>query len=263
MIEAVLVVLSKPLPGRGADFEDWYTNIHLRDALRFRGSIAAQRFRRSEVQSHTLPDSFDWRSLALYDVFDPARFSREHWESVDTDRMKISDAFDDSVLEDYHYYPLAFRDHEPGTEHRGGVILERMNPAAGRDDDFAWAYLRDVFAAAIDRPGVRSGALLMYRPEGQLMPGAASHAYVAIYRIDDPAAVAAWRDAPPIDPALVDHASLLVSHWEPITRRITEDDVLYSDAEGIAREAAARDRMGDRIHRGGEEKLATPQGAGR
>ena len=262
MIEAILVVLSKPLPGREADFEDWYTNIHLRDALRFRGSIAAQRFRRSELQSHALPDSFDWRSLALYEVFAPVRFSREHWESVDTDRMMISDAFDDSVLEDYHYYPLAFRDRDPGTEHRGGVILERMNPAPGREGGFAEAYLRDVFAAALDRPGVRSGAFLMYRPEGQLMPSAASHAFVAIYRIDDAAAVAAWRGAPPIDAALVDRASLLVSHWEPITRRITEDEVLHSDAEDIAREAQARARMGNRIHRGGEEKLATPEGAG-
>ena len=262
MIEAILVVLSKPLPGRDADFEDWYSNIHLRDALRFRGSIAAQRFGRSELQSHALPDSFDWRSLALYEVFDPARFSREHWESVDTDRMMISDAFDDSVLEDYHYYPLAFRDHAPGTEHRGGVILERMNPAPGRESDFAAVYLREVFAVAIDRPGVRSGAFLMFRPEGQLMPTPASHAFVAIYRIDGPAAIAAWRDAPPIDGALVDRSSLTISHWEPITRRITEDDVIHSDEEGIAREAQARARMGDRIHRGGEEKLATPQGAG-
>ena len=50
MIEAILVVMTKAHPGREADLDDWYTNIHVRDALRFRGSISAQRFIRSADQ---------------------------------------------------------------------------------------------------------------------------------------------------------------------------------------------------------------------
>src|SRR3546814_9362138 len=112
MIEAILVVLTKAVPGRDDDLNDWYTNIHIRDALRFRGSITAQRFKRSENQVQTLTPDFDWQYLALYDVFDAQRFSQEHWDNALTSRMMVTDAIDDNVLEDYHYYPLQFRDNE-------------------------------------------------------------------------------------------------------------------------------------------------------
>ena len=48
MIEALLVVLSRPLDNRHDEFNDWYSNIHVRDALRFRGSIATRRFSLNE-----------------------------------------------------------------------------------------------------------------------------------------------------------------------------------------------------------------------
>jgi hypothetical protein len=76
MIEAILVVMTKAHPGREDDLDDWYTNIHIRDALRFRGSIAAQRFSRSADQPMNLPASFGWQCLALYDVFEPPRDCR-------------------------------------------------------------------------------------------------------------------------------------------------------------------------------------------
>ena len=97
MIEAILVVMTKAHPGREADMDDWYTNIHVRDALRFRGSISAQRFIRSADQPMDLPDSFDWQCLALYDVFDAERFSREHWDNALTSRMMVTTAIDDII----------------------------------------------------------------------------------------------------------------------------------------------------------------------
>lgn len=258
MIEAVLVVLSKALAGRDDDFNDWYTHIHLRDALRFRGSIAAQRFRRSDLQIHALPENFDWQYLALYDVYDAARFSREHWENANTPRMMITDAFDASVLEDYHYYPVIFRDKTPGMPHGGSVILERFNGTGADAAEVECHYAEQVFPAAMARPGVRSGAFMAFRPHGQLMPTPASHGFVAVYRIDSAEAVDAWRDGAAFDRAIIDPASLVISHWEPITGRITEDNVLHSSAEALAGEDRARAHMGDRIHRGGQEKLATP-----
>lgn len=258
MIEAVLVVLSKALSGRDDDFNDWYTNIHLRDALRFRGSIAAQRFRRSDLQSHALPESFDWQYLALYDVYDAARFSREHWDNANTPRMMITDAFDDSVLEDYHYYPVIFRDRNPGVPHEGGVILERMNSVGADAAEFERYYAETIFPAAMARPGVRSGAFMTFRPQGQLMPTAASHAFVAVYRIDGPEALRAWQEGATHDSGIINPASLVISHWEPLTARITEDDVAHTTAAALAAEERARLHMGDRIHRGGQEKLAAP-----
>lgn len=259
MIEAVLVVLSKPRPGRDDDFNDWYTNIHLRDALRFRGSIAAQRYRRSDRQPHDLPAGFDWTYLALYDVFDAARFSREHWDNANTNRMMITDAFDDSVLEDYHYYPRQFHDRRPGKTLDEAVILEQLNPAGADQAAFESWYSGQYFAEAMQRPGVRSGALLVFRDQGQLMPTRPNHHHVGIFRLDDGAALAAWRDEDRLrGNPLVDQASLRVTHWEPITARITEDHVHHTSAAALEAEEQARARMGDRILRGDIEKLAVP-----
>jgi hypothetical protein len=256
MIEAILVVLSKAHPGRDDDLNDWYTNIHLRDALRFRGSIAAQRFQRSATQLSSLPEKFDWQYLALYDVFDAALFSREHWDNALTARMKITDAFDDSVLEDYHYYPLQFRDNDPETPHRGGVILEQINPAPGQEQAFHQWYNNEYLPASVRRPGVHSGAFLMFRTYGQMLPTLPVHRYVAIYRVNDAAAFEAWRqDRHLAESGFVDQATLLVTNWDKLTDRLTEDDVHHTCAAALAEEERARERMGDKIATGGREKL--------
>src|ERR1700677_2686935 len=89
MIEAILVVLTNPIPGREADFNDWYTNVPTRDALRFRGSIAQQRFSFAHEQVWNYPNGFIAKYLALYEVYDAARFSQEHVDNALTTRMVV------------------------------------------------------------------------------------------------------------------------------------------------------------------------------
>ncbi|MEY2943087.1 MAG: hypothetical protein RLY97_1101 [Pseudomonadota bacterium] len=256
MIEAVLVVLTKARLGREADLDDWYSNIHIRDALRFRGSIAAQRFSRSADQPMDLPASFDWQCLALYDVFDAPRFSREHWENALTSRMMVTDAFDDSVLEDYHYYPLAFRDNDPETPHRGGVILEQLNAAPGQDAAFRDWYIDEYLPQAARRAGVQSAGFAMFRQYGQMIPTTPSHQYVGIYKVNDSAAWQRWQDSPLLtEAACVDQASMRITHWDWLTAKLTKDAVQNPDSQGMAAEEAARLRMGDRVLTSGTEKL--------
>src|SRR3546814_16765885 len=85
------------------------------------------RFKRSENQVQTLTPDFDWQYLARYDVFDAQRFSQEHWDNQLTSRLMVTDAIDDNVLEDSHYYPLQFRDNDPENKHDGRVIMEQRN----------------------------------------------------------------------------------------------------------------------------------------
>jgi hypothetical protein len=256
MIEAVLVVLTKAVPGREADLDDWYTNIHIRDALRFRGSITAQRFSRSDQQPMELPASFDWQCLALYDVFDAQRFSAEHWENALTSRMMVTNAIDDSVLEDYHYYPLAFRDNDPATPHSGGVILEQINAAPGRDAAFREWYADEYLPAAARRAGVKSASLGVFRSYGQMIPTTPGHHYVGIYKVNDPAAWTAWQDSSLLADALcVDRSSLRITHWDWLTGVLTKDAVQNPTSTGLAAEEQARIRMGDKVLTGGTEKL--------
>lgn len=258
MIEAILVVLTKAHPGREDDLDDWYTNIHIRDALRFRGSIAAQRFSRSTSQPMELPASFDWQCLALYDVFDAERFSREHWENALTSRMMVTNAIDDSVLEDYHYYPLAFRDNDPQTQHTGGVVLEQLNAAQGQDQAFRDWYVDTYLPQAAKRPGVQSAGFLMFRTYGQMIPTTPSYSYVGIYKVNDANAWKAWQVASLLaDAACVDQASVRVTHWDHLTDKLTKDVVQNPTSAGLAAEEKARARMGDKVLTGGAEKLGS------
>jgi hypothetical protein len=252
MIEAMLVVLSNPCPGRDDDFNDWYTNIHLRDALRFRGSIAAQRFKRSAIQVKVAGVEPDWQYLALYEAFNAALFTREHHDATLTPRMKISDAFDLSILNDYYYFPLQFRENDPENPHSGGVVLEQFNPVAEQEEIFRCWYRDEYFPQITARPGVRSGSFLMFRPHGQLLPTTPPHKYIAIYRIAEPSAAFAWQDNPVLSAASpMDPSTLRITCWDVLTQRVTEDDVHHTSAAALANEENARAHMGNRIITGG------------
>lgn len=256
MIQAVLVVMTKAHPGREADMDDWYTNIHVRDALRFRGSIAAERFALSTSQPTALPDGFDWQCLALYDVFDAERFSREHWDNALTSRMMVSDSIDDSMLEDYHYYPLAFRNPDPETPHGGGIVLEQFNAAPGADASLRAWYADHYLPQAVRRTGVHSAALLVFRSYGQMIPTSPAYRYVGIYRVNDAAAWRGWQDAPMLAQSPeIDPATLRITHWDRLTARLTKDDVAHPTSQALAAEERARIHMGDRVLTGGTEKL--------
>lgn len=258
MIEAVLVVLTKAQPGRDADLDDWYTNIHIRDALRFRGSITAQRFRRSVNQPMAVPADYDWQYFALYDVFDPQRFSREHWENALTSRMMVTTAIDDSVLEDYHYYPLAFRNNDPEAHHTGGVVLEQFNAVHGKDADLRAWYADSYLPSALRRPGVHSAALLAFRNFGQMLPTMPRYNYVGIYKVNSADSWHDWKDATEVvDPALLDQDSLLVTHWDKLTEKLTEDDVHHPTSQALAAEEQARAHMGNDVMTSGAEKLGS------
>lgn len=257
MIEAVLVVFTNAKPGREADFDDWYTNIHIRDALRFRGSVTAQRFGWAVEQVQEFPAGFGWGHLALYDVFDADRFTREHIDNALTTRMMVTDAIATDALNDFHYYPLQFRDNDPEAAHTGGVILEQLQPVAGREADFRAWYDDDYLPAAVRRPGVRSGAFLAYRPHGQLVEFAPQHSHVGIYRVEDDRALAEWRLSPALKQPFIDQASLAVTCWTPVTARITKDQVVHTDSAGLAAEEAARARMGGNVLRDRGNELRT------
>lgn len=59
-----MVVLSRPVEGREAEFNDWYQHVHLGEVVAFRGFKSAQRFRR--VRSLTGPSNYPY--LAIYEI---------------------------------------------------------------------------------------------------------------------------------------------------------------------------------------------------
>jgi len=87
-----LVVLSNPVAGRDAEYNDWYTHVHLRDITAIPGFLSAQRFRMRN------PVGFDhpWKYLAIYEMEsdDPDGVVEKMLSLQGSDAMVISEALD-------------------------------------------------------------------------------------------------------------------------------------------------------------------------
>jgi hypothetical protein len=92
MAKHVFVVFSNPVEGREDDYNAWFTDVHLWDALKIPGIIAAQRFKLSDVQRN--PPPYPWGYLALYEVEtdDLNQTVTALKERAGTSAMVISDA---------------------------------------------------------------------------------------------------------------------------------------------------------------------------
>jgi hypothetical protein len=59
------IVYSNPMPGKDAEFNDWYTDVHLAEVLQIDGFISAQRFQLAEPQ---VVDDQPYRYMAMYEI---------------------------------------------------------------------------------------------------------------------------------------------------------------------------------------------------
>lgn len=86
------VVMTEALPGREAEFEEWYANQHIPDVARVPGVIAARRFHIDKVISG--PDGAAWINLAIYEIEsdDPDTVLAAIKARAGTDEMPMTDA---------------------------------------------------------------------------------------------------------------------------------------------------------------------------
>jgi hypothetical protein len=238
--DCILVVLSNPVAGRLEDYDDWYSNIHIRDAMRFRGGLSAQRF-----APHDL-DAADQQPvhLALYETSDAPRFTQEHMDNAGTPRMRTTSAFDRTKISDYYYRPLSYWRRGKGERAEGAVILEQFRCAAGRQTALL-AWLEGPRAASLHGDAnLLSQTITRLNADHQMLRTPPSHDVVVINRVADLALAA--RNWPSASAEAVgewaDGAD--TSFWRPITGVLTRDDVLFPTAAALAAEEIARARMG-------------------
>lgn len=244
MIEALLIVFTNAVEGRDDDFNDWYTHIHTRDALRFRGSIAQQRFRLAPEQVQTFAGgAFHAQYLALYEVFDAERFVQEHIDNALTTRMVVEDSIDISRLDDFHYYPLQFRDKAPRTFQNGSVVVEQIKARPGHETAFRDWYNDHYLPGRFREEGIITGALLAYDPYAQLVNYGPEHDHVGIWRLSDDSARSHWRSRALADCPHIDQTLLAITCWDVLTERLTEDAVHHPTSAGLVGEERARARI--------------------
>ena len=89
----VCVVFTQAVPGRDAEYNEWYDRQHLNDVLRIHGAVSAQRF--DLVDGKAGADGPPTRCLAIYEVQgDLSSFVAELRSRFGTDKMPASGALD-------------------------------------------------------------------------------------------------------------------------------------------------------------------------
>jgi hypothetical protein len=86
------LVLSNPRAGREDEFNAWYSNHHMIEALQLPGFVSAQRFRIDPAQSRGASHGY----LAVYELEtdDPAKTLAGMWAAVSGDHFTPGDSID-------------------------------------------------------------------------------------------------------------------------------------------------------------------------
>lgn len=87
-----MLVLSRPVEGREAEFNDWYQHTHLKQVVAIPGFVSAQRFK----MASNMRGSDAWPYAAIYDIeTDDIEAARREMESRAVDeRIARCAAFD-------------------------------------------------------------------------------------------------------------------------------------------------------------------------
>ena len=105
MADYTFVVLSNSVPGREAEFEDWYGNTHLDDVVAVDGFTSARLFKLADPAAEGAPPQ---RYMALYTMTtdDPGKLLDDLRIQVETGQMSMSEAFAQEGLATHLYGPI-------------------------------------------------------------------------------------------------------------------------------------------------------------
>lgn len=93
----VFAVHSNAAEGREDEYNDWYSNHHLKDVLACPGVISARRLTLADQQLHGGPQPFKYFSLYEIEIEDLQVFIKELTTRAGTERMPISQSLGNSM----------------------------------------------------------------------------------------------------------------------------------------------------------------------
>jgi len=258
MASALLIVHSNAVEGRRDDFNDWYSEIHIRDIMRMPGARGVQRFGRGAEPPPTLASASDlqFEFLTLYEVSDPRHIIEAHRKDMFTDRLPIADALNfDSLIDCFYMSAMPGVDGlDAYTPPAGDVLLISLVPTAAPSEFENW-YLRECHPHVLSTPGVESGELYRAGTQ-QSYPTPPEYPYVALYRTSDRQVALQGLDANAtrerIAAGPIRTSATLIECFGPLIERLASERVVAASPEERDREARARVTLGDRVHAGEE-----------
>lgn len=193
-LESIFVVYQNPAAGRLAEYDDWYTNIHIRDAMRLDGAIATQRFCVGDQQlsldgqpgvpEHWAHTIYEWQSAA--------KSVAGHHDRAGSALMEISRDCAFEALRDYFYQPqyLSHGWRPEAGFRRGADILTALIAPSVDSRAFAQWFEAEHVPDTLAMPGFGSAALFSLHQE-QSLPHPAEYPMVAVYGLTDVSAALA------------------------------------------------------------------------
>jgi hypothetical protein len=254
-LESILIVFQNPAEGRLKEYDDWYTHIHIRDAMRLDGAIATQRFVASRDQpvlggKRVNPGYF---AHTIYEWESAAKSVMGHSTRAGTPSMEITRDCSFVGLRDYFYRPV-FLSHgwspERGFRRGDDVLTALIVPRAHEPSGFINWFCTHHVADTLALPGFGSVGLFSLHEE-QSLPLPSRFPLVAIYALSDrTAALRAWaeRHDAGFDADLSARSQEVeVGCWQPRIPRLRAIEVAHPDPAAVAEERRARAAYGDRF----------------
>lgn len=238
-MQSFLIVQMNPTSGREEEFNNWYSNVHIRDVMRMDGSISAQRFLQHAVQPG-FGTPAEHRYLAFYEVSDTATLSQSHADAAGTDRMVINDAADMHGPIVCYYFPIAFEDSDPRPQTAARHALYVQMTPSDRADEALTAECRTLFPRMMTTAGIRRGWLARYYRIGQIVGKRPKGRLVAFFHIDDPDQFLSTAAAEDFIPGANLVEQVNVTLYDALTDRLTPHGVRRSSESELA--AEHRDR---------------------
>jgi hypothetical protein len=108
MAKYTFIVMTNPVAGKEAEYNDWYNQNHIPDVLNVPGFFCAQRFRLADTQFGG-GASRAYKYLALYEIEtdDLAGTLKELRARGGTPEIVATDALDTSSIETFIFTPVA------------------------------------------------------------------------------------------------------------------------------------------------------------
>jgi hypothetical protein len=237
------LVFANPIPGREAEFNDWYTNVHMGDLVQLTGWTGAQRFRIvTTVQPPPSIAGYRHGYLMIWDLEAPdaggvlslstaaiaggksrrgAAFnynagagSSGTWEAMgprvtrpDGKGPTLTDAADNKTPRPNRY-----------------ILLELTNALPGRDADFE-RFSKQRIQAVLSLPGWMAAQRFRMADTPGRAPGDKPK-YMTLWEVEGASAQAinSTLNQAVARNAAADESTAEIVYWEPITPYITKDD---------------------------------------
>ncbi len=245
------LVITNPIPGREAEFNDWYNMRHLGDLLQLKGWTGAQRFRLAwgmKPDQDTPRYRFGFLTQWDWEGANDSELMGEAVKAIRGGKSRLGAPFNYAPGASINIIYQALTPRIARTDGKGNTMpplddnktsrmdrylfAEFVSPAAGQNDAAFLAAMKARVPQGLRLPGWNEAQIFRYQPNATI-PGAPAipplAVYLTLWEIEAPSAqaaadafAAAEKDGS-VAPLPIDRSTSQLLYWEPVGPYIVKD----------------------------------------